>query len=524
MPTEQPIILIPLDERPVNTKYPQMLGAIAGASVLIPPAEILGFARTPADLPAVLEWVREQVIGGASAIIASCDFLGYGNLINARISQDSAFDALARLNQLGSFNHLCPVHAFSLITRVANANDCVEEPLYWGEWGTRFYRYANLTHRAEAGAITADEQAELDSLTATIPADLRADWMTRRLRNHAVNLGLLDMTARGRLSSLLLTSDDTAPYGFSTRERDWLLGWRKLVGEPLSGRVQAYPGADEVGSALVARTINQSRNRQPRVWIEYAIPADREIVAPYEDRPVEQTVLGQIAACGCVVAESVEESDFVLGVVTPSPNRTDYRKEFYGPDCKTRGTPYRSFIDLLANHQLGGHPIALADVAYPNGGDRLFSRILFDLSPPHKLRPSMFVAYGAWNTAGNTLGVVIAEASLAIYAETDDERNAAKLFLTHRILEDMVYQTFVRGEARDEAERLWGTREPSPTCMASQHEVAMFVEGNLQGWLSDLRFEGIGAGVEIVPASTRLPWRRTFEVDFDLRLVADVDD
>ena len=36
------IALVPLDERPVNTRYPQMLGAIGGANVLLPPPEIRG--------------------------------------------------------------------------------------------------------------------------------------------------------------------------------------------------------------------------------------------------------------------------------------------------------------------------------------------------------------------------------------------------------------------------------------------------------------------------------------------------
>ena len=95
MPTPLAIALVPLDERPVNMRYPQMLGAIGGASVLLPPPEIRGLQRAPADLDAVAAWLQETA-ATADAAIVSADYLGFGNLINARISQDSAARVLTR--------------------------------------------------------------------------------------------------------------------------------------------------------------------------------------------------------------------------------------------------------------------------------------------------------------------------------------------------------------------------------------------------------------------------------------------
>ena len=215
MSTPLTIALVPLDERPVNTRYPQMLGAIGGASVLLPPPEIRGLQRVPADLDAVAAWLKEAALT-ASAAIVSAEYFGFGNLINARISQDSAAHVLARLALLGGLNPTCPIHAFSLITRVSNADDAVEEPEYWTQWGTKFYRYARLAHQAERGEL--EDGEELVRLEATLPPDLKADWLMRRLRNHTVNLGLLDMAARGQITSLRLTSDDTSPLGFPSRE------------------------------------------------------------------------------------------------------------------------------------------------------------------------------------------------------------------------------------------------------------------------------------------------------------------
>ena len=55
--------LIPLDERPVNTRYPAMIAAIAGASVALPPPEILSARRRPADCAALVAWLRRAAPG-----------------------------------------------------------------------------------------------------------------------------------------------------------------------------------------------------------------------------------------------------------------------------------------------------------------------------------------------------------------------------------------------------------------------------------------------------------------------------
>ena len=512
------LALVPLDERPVNTRYPQMLGAIGSANVLLPPSEIRGLQRTPADTDDVAAWLREAA-READAAIVSCDYLGYGNLINARISQDSAADVLARLRLLAELNPACPVHAFSLITRVANADDCVEEPEYWALWGTRFYRYARLTHQAEAGALDdagAEERARLDE---ALPAALKADWLTRRLRNHTVNLGLLDMAARGQISGLRLTSDDTSPIGFPSRERDWLRGWPGLIGPALADRVMMHPGADEVGSALLSHLLMARLGKKPRVWVVYSHPQDASLVAPYEDRPVRETVEGQIDACGCSLADAADDSDFVLGVATPSPRRTDYRPEHLADDRRDRTDAYQAFLADLGQRQAQGKPVALADVAYPNGSDPLLTELL--LAGDCRLAPGRLAAYGAWNTAGNTLGVVVAQAACAGLVGDDPNRaQAQRVFLAHRFLEDWGYQTVTRRLARAEAERLWGRREPDPDDPDEQAALSEFIEARLAERLGELQGSGVGVGLTLTPGSVRLPWQRTFEVDFELTEVA----
>jgi hypothetical protein len=509
--------MIPLDERPVNTRYPQTLASIAGLELHLPPGAVLGRAKSPADTSAIAAWLVEEVNSGTQAAFVCAETLGYGNLINSRISSDSAAAVIGRLSILEKIGKSVPVHGFSIITRAANANDCVEEPLYWKEWGTRCHLYSKMAHKALAGEIQggSDEAEEFRKLEAQIPSEVRNDWLLRRLRNHTVNLAILEMTARGSIASLRLTSDDTSEFGLSARERDWIATWPDLVGEGLSGRVRMHPGADEVGSALVAWWLNSARKQAPRVWIDYAIDADSDLIAPYEDVPVNQTVLGQLLSCGCVPATTPAESDIVLGVVTPSPRLTDYRLDFLNDDRWDRSEAYHQQLNRLARLQQLGKQIAIADVAYPNGADPLYSEILMGSECTLKL--GELAAYGAWNTAGNTLGVVIAQAScvLAMGTQPESER-AQRVFLAHRFLEDDGYQSVVRRAVREEAKAKWGRQDPDPDNATEVAWVCSQIEAKLASRLTALKALGVGVGLTIRKGSVSLPWNRTFEVDFDL--------
>ncbi len=509
------IALAPLDERPVNTRYPQMLGEIAGATVLLPSVDVRGLQRVPAHVPAVGEWL-EAVSPQADAVIASTEYVAYGNLINSRISNESAADALPRLKTLEEIGAAgTPVYAFSLITRVSNADDCVEEPLYWKEWGTRFYRYAALLHRRDAGALEGSDEENLRALEAELPADLVSDWLQRRLRNHTINLALLDMLSRGRLSFLLITSDDTSPWGMPSREKAWLESWLRLLGPGIQSRTMMHPGADEVGSALLARVLCDQRGIHPRIYPAYAVPGGEEIVAPYEDRAVRLTVEGQIRACGGILATSEDETDIILAVLTPSPRRTEFRAEFADSERTERTPYYTSLFEKMGEWQRAGRVVALGDVAYPNGADPLAIEML--LAPDAPLAPARLAAFGAWNTAGNTLGVVVAQAVCSLFIGDDPARaEAQKVFLAHRFLEDWGYQTVVRREAREYNAATFGTRDPNPDDPAQVAATCRAIETGLIRSLAQLQERGIGAGLTLTPGSTRLPWRRTFEVDFDL--------
>ncbi len=507
--------LIPLDERPVNTRYPFMIAPIAGVELVEPPLEQLSSRRQPADHEALAAWLRAQA-PTLDALIVSLEMFAYGGLIASRTTDDPASVVVARLNTLRDLKRQFPalsIYAFNLITRISRSDDSFEEPLYWAEYGSRFFRYSQLMDRALQGQ---EVSAELASLSNTLPAQHQVDFWQRRLRNHIVNLTALELTADDVFDLLVLSSDDTSEYGVGTREKRWLTEWVGHLTTREDAHLLMYPGADEVGSALLGHAINTWHGLAPRFAVQYAIPGDEAVTAPFEDGPVRVTVERQVRAVGGVFVDHPDDADLILAVNTPS---REYPVEWPDPAAIEGGRAHRTqhltpFVAQIAAWIAVGKRVIVADVAYPNGADP----VLVDLLRA-RVDLSQLAAYGAWNTAGNTIGVALAQGVAAPWGNrefsSDAERTAQEHFLTHRFVEDWGYQSGVRQEVGDWLRVNTVGKSDKPEDLDA---VKTRIEQGLQAKLAEL--PGLGTRWRIRPGSVRLPWDRLFEVDFDLEQVA----
>ncbi len=494
--------LIPLDERPVNTRYPAMIGEIAGVELIEPPLSMLSVRRTPASCDQLADWLRDQA-PKLDVLIVSIQMLGYGGLIASRTTDDLTGEVIARLDVLREIKREYPalsIFGFDLITRISNADSNTEEPLYWKDFGVSFYRYSQLVDRQLQGQ---DVSGELERLEAKIPPEYRRDFLMRRLRNHTVNLTVIQMLAEGVFDLLVLSSDDTSEYGFGTREKRWLREWAdRIVGD--DGRLLMYPGADEVGCALLGRALNRRHNRMPGFAIEYAIPGDDEIVAPFEDGPVHVTVERQVRAVGGTTTPHLENADFVIAVNTPSPSRVMIFDAALAESERTYRLPFlESFVEKIRAWVNEGKKVIVADVAYPNGADP----VLVDLMR-ERVDLTRLAAYGAWNTAGNTIGVALAQGVALLSAKDADSQTR---FLLHRFVEDWGYQHVTRNVIGLSLVAQIGNSAITPE---NADHVNQAIETDLQERIREL--PGFAGNWRVVPGSIRLPWERLFEVDFDL--------
>ena len=491
MPQKPKVALLPLDERPVNTGLVKEVAEIAGFRCVLPPAGMLPDFRVGGDTSELGQWLQEQA-ASCVALVVSLDTLVYGGLIAARTSLDFVEECVSRLQVLRTIHERypeLPIFAVSLVTRASDSNDSVEEPEYWTTYGRALHGLGADAHRAWLG--------ESEAPTPEVEGAVWEDFAARRLRNHVVNLAALQMRWEGVLDYLALTADDTAERSAGSAEQQWFEYWRMLGAD--TQPVVGYPGADETGAVLMARALSVCSSFSPRVQVATGNPASLDLVPPYENGPIKDSIVRQVEAGGGQVVS--ESPDMVLVVHGPDPERGDQGS--VQPPYSDPEEVARTVAAVQGALELGV-PVALADVRFANGADLPLLDALADAGLLEEL-----AAYGGWNTAGNALGGAVATGlavTIGLVRGTLDKK-AQRRALIRRLLDEGAYQALIR---RDLMPTVFeGSYKP-----VSPKQLETAAERTLRGMEKQLEKWGITE--EPKPASVRFPWSRSFEVDIDL--------
>ena len=546
------VVVLPLDDRPVNYDYPRYLGRAAGLEILLPPREWLGNPWRNSRHADLVDWLG-QAAPGADALVVAIDTLGYGGLIPSRTSAETAEQVLARLEilcRLHAARPGQPILASSVLMRINRSNSGEEEKPYCAIYGSRLFRLSFLEHKAEAGDASPEEMAERDSLRAQVPTDIYADYRRGRARNHAVNRAMLDWVAEGIFDYLLLPQDDTADYGWNVEEARSLQA--RINARHLSERAITYPGADEIGCLLLARYVCQQAGFKPRVWPRYFGKMAPTIVTAYEDRPIHELLKAHLAPLGGQVVDAAPEADLCLFFNAPvksqgngdsqwlirrgidavrakmPPKFQPWLEKFFATEGfratrREMESPARDpaeFVRALLAALAAGQPVAVADVAYVNAADLILGELLRQHPPMAGL-----AAYGGWNTAGNTLGMVLAQAVIRVCAmragATGEQRRAQLEFLFLRFLDDDLYQAHERTRCMVEdlpAAGIAPNMERLPDAAAAAMEAGVRTHlSHAAGGLREL-FVASGLVRDVRVSRIHLPWQRLFEVGFDVEV------
>lgn len=506
------LAFLPLDERPVNIGLPAGIAAIAGATLVLPPDELLPTLRQPGNADALGRWL-EDTAPSTDAVIASLDMLCYGGLIAARTTADTTLSALTRLDvlrRLHAAHPALPLCAVSLVMRASNSYNPQEEPDYWAQHGMELHKLGALHHRdllETLGATYAGNADDLAALRSALPAEIVADFERRRLRNHHVNLEAITLASEGVIDPLLITADDTAEHSAGSAEQVWLRQWTNVL--PIAGEVLMYPGADEVAAVLVARQLGARFGVTPRFTVECADPPGMERVAKYENSPMREAVERQIRASGSAIV--TDPAAMALVVHAPDPKRRDHcgmviqksgtghdgAQSIFDADDATEAT---KTADLIAQLLAAGRDVALADLRYSNSADPLLIEEL------HRRRILLeLVAYGGWNTAGNALGSVVAAAAAIQIGRTAGtlDATAARRVLLHRLIEDFAYMTDARRPLNAGVYTFPDRAEEA----AAETGIGASLDATLK------RLTGRN---DLDITDVRFPWHRSFEVDFTI--------
>ena len=132
------VLLLPLDERTVERCVRQMIAESNDeVELVVPPLELLGDKKRPADVAGISAFLEEQA-AGCDAAVLSLDMLLYGGLIPSRLHHleraelDERLDAVRALKRA---NQEMRVYAFQCIMRCPSYDSAEEEPDYYeGLW------------------------------------------------------------------------------------------------------------------------------------------------------------------------------------------------------------------------------------------------------------------------------------------------------------------------------------------------------------------------------------------------------
>jgi hypothetical protein len=447
--------LVPHDDRPVSLDQVVRLVRVAGAEVVLPPREALGHRLDPGDATALRRWLLDHR-HEADAWVLSLDMLVFGGLVASRTPDLDEARAAACVDEVW-----------------AALADVAPEAVY---------AYVTLRRLAPTAASGDDVDAWRAGHEAAPDQEARRP-----------NVAAARAAVRGAPGVLALLQEDARPDPALAAEH------AALMAEAGPG-VVLTPGADEGPRALVARALATlapatTRAMQNRIasggGVAVRLSGERggARVAPYEDRPLAESLAGQLAVAGLVEAADSAAKLFVWAPDRPGVDLWLGERGEPSPEAEV-------FLDALREALDAGHRVVVADVADANGADST----LWSQPGAAELLPRLH-GFAAWNTASNTLGCALAQLRLP--------RDPSGLAL--RVAEDWGFQSEVRSRATKWA-RL--ERQADPWDLADHcGRVESFAEERLRRWWSETFPLGTWA---VRPGHLRLPWSRLFEASIDL--------
>ena len=488
-------LLLPLDERPCNRLYPQMLcQSSPNVTLVVPDQNILGDKKRPADTAMIATFLKEH-LSDCTNMIISIDTLVYGGLIPSRLHHLSKEEALSRLKLLKeckAINNEIKIYAFNCIMRTPQYDSSDEEPDYYADYGFALFRRKYLLDYQQRHGLNEAEEAELSAIH--IPEDIISDYETRRDFNTDINLSVIRYLEDGIIDFLVVPQDDSSPYGYTAISQKKVID--AVIEKKLDFKALIYPGADEVALSLLTRAYHEFFDLEPTFYPYYASVLGPSIVPLYEDRPMDESLKAHLRVCRAKPALSADKADFILAINSPGKAVQDtYDEEF-----DISYSSYRNLLDFcyqIKDFIEDGRKVALCDSAFCNGGDFQLIRYLDDLEVLGQL-----ASYAGWNTNCNSLGTTLSQACFGANLPN----------LLYRIIEDVCYQADVRHDIIHNYLESLGLEDDDIS--ARQKEVESMILEKLNLCYSSLKISKIHP-VKI--KDVYLPWKRMFEIEMEMR-------
>ena len=390
------IALIPLDSRPCNTQYPQTLAQMAGMRLILPADALLDDFLTPADQEGLWQWL-EQTAPQCDRIIISTNELLQGGLINSR-SSDSYANLESDINRLQEFCQNHPEQKITILTILPRLLPSQYDSDLAG-YMTELSQYGRAWDQADLNASPLPQ--------SEVPAEILEKYRQVFLQCGELLKQLQQMAADG-LCEVVIGQDDGEEYCPSNILK------RQILANPTDNLTFVH-GADELTMLILASFVDLPPSEvqiiidDESAWSKYF---------PYEAADLTTILKEKLALANVTISEEAQDTIFIHADNLSSESAAGF--------IAGEGSAYRG----------------LADIAYTNKGDKALADYL--LSSANNLH-----AYSGWNTAGNTLGTIIAHYRLSqAFPQTKQAAQAAIEFKAIRLSEDLVYQALISNDLR----------------------------------------------------------------------------
>ena len=432
------ILFIPHDNRPVSYQQPVDVVSQLNYKIISPPEELL---TKPDEL---WTWFNENAPAANAAVVAS-DALLYGGLIPSRSHEFTDDELKARVENfktLREHNPTLQLYVFGSLMRTPmfGTPGDIEEPDYYGQYGTQIFQLTALMDKQETDELSRKEKTYLDELEDSIPDEVLDDYFARRLKNLSATMKLLDFTADGLIDYFVIGRDDNAPLCQTHLENRHLLAYMENLGVG-KDKAQSHVGIDEYAMLLLTRAVNDLSGSLPLVNVQFNSGVGGETIPEFSDEPIADSIRDEILIAGGYFISNPARADFVLFVNTDPDGETYDNHNSLPPQPLTKGEQryfrrnakkFSSLVEEAVNKNL---PVGVSDIIFANGSDNFLMAQLRNKDLLFKLQ-----AYGGWNTATNSSGSAL---GMGILAKKMNRKSIDRL-LARRYLDDWAYQANVR--------------------------------------------------------------------------------
>ena len=425
------VLYVPQDDRPVSLQYTVDTAREAGMTVLTPPQHLISGKTYQGQADQIMAWV-EQNAGRADVMVLSTDTLIYGGLVDSRkhnIPLSTLQNRLKRIEGLKARNKNVRIYGFGTVMRSPRASGGGTEPAYYAEYGPTIFQIAALQDKLDSGSLTQEETQKLMSLQASVPVEYLQDWFSRRQKNMQINKGLIDEARKGVFEYFALGHDDTSQLSQSALEGRYLNQYSKGIPRTQYG---SFPGADQLGLLLMARSRTDESVEKPTFSIIYPLGGAGKTLPGYEDQTIDKTIAEHVEAVGGTMTTAGKPT-VLLAVNTPLSTSTSESEAFGNLPMVSQAT--NAFVDRIQQATEQGVTVSVADIAYNNGSDNTLVGAMYKRDILYKIG-----AYNGWNTASNTVGYAIAQGLLLKSMSPEGHRD----MLTQQYLDNWAYQANIR--------------------------------------------------------------------------------